>query len=102
MKAWLEEKEKKHPGNEYLFPGRYGGHITARYVEQLVKDWGRFARLEIHPHVLRHTAATNMLETGADLVTVAQILGHSNLNETAIYTKPSTRRMAEALERGEV
>jgi len=39
-------------------------------VEQLIKDLGRFARLEIHPHVLRHTAATNMIETGADLVTV--------------------------------
>jgi len=51
---------------EYLFPGKNGGHITARYVEQLIKDLGRFARLEIHPHVLRRTAATNMIETGAD------------------------------------
>mgnify|MGYP005833676619 CR=1 FL=1 len=102
LKAWLEEREKKHPGNEYLFPGRNGGHVTARYVEQLIKDLGRFARLEIHPHVLRHTAATNMIETGTDLVTVAQILGHSSLNATAVYTKPNVRRMAEALERGEV
>ncbi|MQL53616.1 tyrosine-type recombinase/integrase [Desulfofundulus thermobenzoicus] len=101
VRAWLEERGKKHPNSEYIFPGRNGGHVTARYVEHLIRDLGRFARLEIHPHVLRHTAATNMIETGADLVTVAQILGHSSLNATAIYTKPNVRRMAEALERGE-
>ncbi|WP_282442413.1 tyrosine-type recombinase/integrase [Pelotomaculum terephthalicicum] len=51
---------------------------------------------------MRHTAATNMLRSGADLPTVAQILGHSSINTTAIYTKPDIRTMAEAVERGEV
>ncbi|HHW43814.1 MAG TPA: tyrosine-type recombinase/integrase [Desulfotomaculum sp.] len=103
IREWLAEREKKHSNSEYLFPGRYeGSHITARYVEQLIKDLGRFTRLEIHPHVLRHTMATNLVETGTDLTTVAQILGHASLSTTAIYTKPNARRMAEAMERGEI
>jgi len=43
-----------------------------------------------------------MLRTGADLVTVANILGHANLNTTAIYTKPDSKTMAEALAKGEI
>lgn len=102
VRQWLDERDKKFSGNEWLFPGRSGFRISSRYAEQVVKKIGRLAGLDIHPHILRHTAATNMLRTGADLVTVAQVLGHSNLNTTAIYTKPGTRTMAEALERSEI
>jgi len=102
IREWLEERVKRHPDSEWLFPNRKGGHITARYIERMVKNIGKFAGLDIHPHVLRHTAATNMVRTGADLVTVAQILGHADLNTTAIYTKPDRRTMMEALEKGEM
>ncbi|GAB6159324.1 tyrosine recombinase [Desulfotomaculum varum] len=102
IREWLEERVKRHPDSEWLFPNRKGGHITARYIERMVKNIGKFAGLDIHPHVLRHTAATNMVRTGADLVTVAQILGHADLNTTAIYTKPDRKTMMEALEKGEM
>ena len=102
LRKWLEERKKKYPGSEYLFSGRREGHVTVRYVEKLVKDLGQIARLEIHPQVLRQTAAANMMEAGADLVTVAKILGHFTLNAVAIYRKPNIEKMAEALERGEV
>ncbi|MCL6560954.1 MAG: tyrosine-type recombinase/integrase [Firmicutes bacterium] len=102
IREWLEDRAKKHPDSEWLFPNRNDGHITARYVERVVKNIGKFAGLDIHPHALRHTAATNMLRTGADLVTVAQVLGHADLNTTAIYTKPDKRTVTEAVERGEI
>lgn len=102
IREWMIERAKRYPDSDWLFPNRNGGHITARNAEQLVKNIGKFAGLDIYPHVLRHTAATNMIRTGADLVTVAQILGHANLNTTAIYTKPDRKTMMEALEKGEI
>ncbi|SHF56103.1 integrase/recombinase XerC [Desulforamulus putei DSM 12395] len=102
IREWMAERTKRYPDSDWLFPNRNGGHITARNAEQVIKNIGKFAGLDIHPHVLRHTAATNMLRTGADLVTVAQVLGHANLNTTAIYTKPDRKTMMEALEKGEI
>lgn len=102
VREWIEERGQKYRDSEWLFPNRNGSHITARFVERVIKNIGKFAGLDIHPHVLRHTAATNMLRTGADLVTVAQVLGHADLNTTAIYTKPDRRTTAVAVERGEI
>jgi len=92
VKAWLVEREKNHL-NQWLFPNKNGNHISSRYVETLIKNYGRFAGLEIHPHVMRHTAAANMLKAGIDLVAVAQVLGHANLNTTMIYAKPGRKTM---------
>ncbi|GAB6274759.1 MAG: tyrosine-type recombinase/integrase [Peptococcaceae bacterium] len=100
--AWLTEREKKQVKSEYLFPNRNGSRLSTRYVQQIIKNHGLFAKLDIHPHVLRHTAATNMLRAGSDLVAVAQILGHANLNTTMIYTRPDANKMAEILERSEI
>ncbi|PHJ39945.1 integrase [Desulforamulus profundi] len=102
IKEWMTERTKKYLANDWLFPNKKGGHITTRNAEKVIKNIGKFAGLNIHPHVLRHTAATNMVRTGADLVTVAQILGHADLNTTAIYTKPDRKTMTKALEKGEI
>lgn len=102
IREWMAERTKRYPSSDWLFPNRNGGHITTRNAEQVIKNIGKFAGLDIHPHILRHTAATNMIRTGADIVTVAQILGHVNLNTTAIYTKPDRKTMLEALAKGEI
>lgn len=102
IKEWMAEREGRYPSSEWLFPNHVGGHITARNAEQVIKNIGKFAGIDICPHILRHTAATNMIRTGAGLVTVAQILGHENLNTTAIYTKPDRKTMSDALEKGEI
>lgn len=103
LREWLAEREKRcSKGNPYLFPNRQGGHITVRCLQQMIKNLGYFGGLDLHPHTLRHTAATNMLRSGADLVTVAQVLGHASVNTTAIYTKPDGKTMMEAAERGEM
>ncbi|MZP31347.1 tyrosine-type recombinase/integrase [Heliobacterium undosum] len=98
LKVWLDE----HPGGPWLFPGRTERHLTARQAQKMLAQLAVFARVEVTPHGLRHTAATNMLSSGADLVTVAEILGHESLDTTARYTKPSARKMAEVVEKGEV
>ncbi|WP_084413524.1 tyrosine-type recombinase/integrase [Desulfovirgula thermocuniculi] len=99
LAAWLD----KHPGGEWLFPGREGDHLSASAAWRVVKKYAWRARIPgLHPHTLRHTCAYNMLRAGADIVTVAEVLGHSRLDTTAVYTRPRLADMERALERGEV
>lgn len=103
LKEWLAKRDQKYPkNNPWLFPNRNGGHVSTRHVEGIIKNYAMFAGLEIHPHVLRHTCATNLIRSGYDLGTVADILGHANVSTTAIYTKPSFHDKARALEFSEV
>lgn len=86
--------------SDRLFIGRRGP-LTPSGVWQIVKAYARQAGLDgVHPHMLRHTFATRLLrEAGADLVTVAELLGHESLNTTARYTRPTERDMEAAVER---
>ncbi|MGI9952499.1 tyrosine-type recombinase/integrase [Moorellaceae bacterium AZ2] len=81
-----------------LFLGQRGP-LTVRGVQQLLKKYAYLAKLEnLSPHVLRHTCATNLLNKGVDLVKVAAILGHENLNTTAVYTRPTFQDLMAAVE----
>lgn len=100
LKSWLSE----HSGGEWLFLGRSGRKLTPRAVQKMLKKYACQAGLplnSVHPHVLRHTCATNMLNAGVDLVKVAAILGHESLDTTAIYTQPRFQDLSEAVEKGE-
>ncbi len=71
-----------------LFLNRYGERIITRQVEKIVEKYGRIAGIgkRVHPHLLRHTFATHLLDGGADLRVVQELLGHADLSSTQIYT----------------
>lgn len=81
--------------NNSLFLSSRGNRIYPRYVQRMVKEY--FALVsdisKKSPHILRHSAATHMLDRGADLMGVKEILGHENLKTTQIYTHVSVERL---------
>ncbi|HEX5365154.1 MAG TPA: tyrosine recombinase [Acidimicrobiales bacterium] len=107
MSAWLAPG-----GRAALVPGRWarrgdadavflnqrGGRLTRQGAWLVVKRWGRSVGLdaELTPHVLRHSCATHMLDHGADLRAVQELLGHASLSTTQVYTKVSAERLVAA------
>ena len=71
-----------------LFINRYGGRLTARRVQEMLQERAKNAGIgkKVHPHMLRHTFATHLLDGGADLRVVQELLGHESLTSTQIYT----------------
>jgi integrase/recombinase XerC len=78
----------KKEDHEYVFVNFRGGPLTSRGIRHVLSKIIKDASLnaKIHPHMLRHTFATHLLNNGADLRTVQELLGHENLSSTQIYT----------------
>src|SRR5690554_525830 len=77
--------------HDYLFVSVKGKPISARAIQMIVEKAGVKANLKqaLHPHMLRHSFATHLLDNGADLKIVQELLGHENLSTTQIYTHVS-------------
>ena len=102
LKVYLEDGYKilNQKESEYLFLNKLGGVLSARYVRKVIDDAVLKCGIDYHisPHTLRHTFATDMLNYGADLMTVKELLGHSSINTTGIYTHVSNEQIRKVYE----
>ena len=83
--------------SDYLIVGKKSEKLTTRRVEQIIDDIIKRTsiRLNITPHMFRHTFATHLLDNGCDLLVVQELLGHASLSSTEIYTHVSNEHLRE-------
>lgn len=96
LQAWIGDRK-----SGFLFPGRGGRQLDPSTFQRRLKKLAKAAALvkRLHPHRLRHTFATSLLRTGADLREVQELLGHSNLQTTATYLHVEVGRLKGAVDR---
>jgi integrase/recombinase XerC len=98
ISAWLPIRARQCPEQESaLFVSRKGTRLGPRSVQQRFRRWALRRGLDtnLHPHALRHSFASHLLESGGDLRAVQELLGHANLSTTQIYTHLDFQHLAE-------
>ena len=87
------------PNQDYLIINQKGQQLSTRYVEIMLKKQGQSLNFskEIYPHMLRHTCATHLLDNGADIRMVQELLGHVSLSTTTIYTHVSVDKLKKVI-----
>jgi integrase/recombinase XerC len=102
IEAWLDERRRRIPKeNAALFVNARGGRLDVRSVRRIIDTAAMAAGLgrRVKPHTLRHSFATHLLDRGADLRSVQELLGHENLTTTQIYTHVGVRRLREVYDK---
>jgi len=98
IENWLQQRAVKIPSNEpALFVSMRGARLGQRNIELRLKQWCIKKGIDehIHPHMLRHSFASHLLESSQDLRAVQELLGHSNISTTQIYTHLDFQHLAE-------
>ena len=97
IQQWLKVRPLFNPKDDALFVSQLGNRLTHRSIQKRMENWGIRQGLNSHlnPHKLRHSFATHMLEASSDLRAVQELLGHSNLSTTQIYTHLNFQHLAE-------
>ena len=105
LQRYLDAERPKllahRPQTTALFVNRWGGRLTRQRVWQVLRHYAKASRITktIGPHTLRHSFATHLLERGADLRTVQELLGHANISTTQRYTHVDRARLKAVHER---
>lgn len=91
IQQWLKLRSSllnQHPQEKAVFIGKQGKRMTARNVQYRLKDWAIKQGLDssVHPHMLRHSFASHVLQSSGDLRAVQEMLGHANISTTQVYT----------------
>jgi integrase/recombinase XerC len=98
MDAWLAARKSiAKPGEKALFVGRGGKRLSPRAVQMRIKRWAAAAGLEVdvHPHMLRHSFASHVLQSSGDLRAVQEMLGHASIASTQVYTHLDFQHLAK-------
>ena len=98
LKAWIERRaELAAPGARALFVGGRGRRIAPSVVNMRLRAWARRRGLgqRVHPHMLRHSFATHVLQSSQDLRAVQELLGHASISTTQVYTHLDFQALAK-------
>ncbi|QLB13645.1 tyrosine recombinase XerC subunit [Bisgaardia hudsonensis] len=97
IQDWLKVRQLFNPKDDALFVSQLGNRLSNRSIQKRMETWGIRQGLTNHlnPHKLRHSFATHMLESSSDLRAVQELLGHSSLSTTQIYTHLDFQHLAQ-------
>jgi integrase/recombinase XerC len=98
VQAWLVQRSDiARKGETALFVNRNGGRLGPRAVQLRLKQWAVKSGLDssVHPHMLRHSFASHVLQSSGDLRAVQEMLGHASISTTQVYTQLDFQHLAK-------
>ncbi|MCP4950619.1 MAG: tyrosine recombinase XerC [Proteobacteria bacterium] len=103
IKSWLQRRQAlvSNIEEKALFVSRSGNRLGARAIQKRVECWARRQGLDrsVHPHMLRHSFASHLLESSSDLRAVQELLGHSDISTTQVYTHLDFQHLAKVYDK---
>ena len=102
VRKWLKQRTDITGHDEKaLFVGKTGKRLSQRAIQKRVRDWAVKQGIDgnVHPHMLRHSFASHMLESSGDLRAVQEMLGHADISTTQIYTHLDFKHLAQVYDK---